>query len=107
MVVSQIGKVCGTIIFLLLHRKKQKFMKRVILSILIAITTLSTAMAQQKGKVSFVLLDSESKQAVIGAVIELYPTAKPDNKRYYTSNVDGSVKLPSLEYGEYTILATI
>lgn len=81
-------------------------MKRVILSILIAITTLSTAMAQQKGKVSFVLLDSESKQAVIGAVIELYPTAKPDNKRYYTSNVDGSVKLPSLEYGEYTILAT-
>ncbi|MBQ4503497.1 MAG: outer membrane beta-barrel protein [Alistipes sp.] len=81
-------------------------MKRVILSILIAITTLSTAMAQQKGKVSFVLLDSESKQAVIGAVIELYPTAKPDNKRYYTSNVDGSVNLPSLEYGEYTILAT-
>ena len=81
-------------------------MKRVILSILIAITTLSTAMAQQKGKVSFVLLDSESKQAVIGAVVELYPTAKPDNKRYYTSNVDGSVNLPSLEYGEYTILAT-
>jgi hypothetical protein len=63
-------------------------------------------MAQQKGKVSFVLLDSESKQAVIGAVVELYPTAKPDNKRYYTSNVDGSVNLPSLEYGEYTILAT-
>ena len=81
-------------------------MKRVILSILIAITTLSIAMAQQKGKVSFVLLDSESKQAVIGAVVELYPTAKPDNKRYYTSNVDGSVNLPSLEYGEYTILAT-
>ena len=81
-------------------------MKRVILSILIAITTLSTAMSQQKGKVSFVLLDSESKQAVIGAVVELYPTAKPDNKRYYTSNVDGSVNLPSLEYGEYTILAT-
>lgn len=81
-------------------------MRRVFLSIFVTILTITTAFAQQKGKVSFYLLDETSKQAVIGAVVEVYPTAKPDNKRYYTSNVDGSVNLPSLEYGEYTMLAT-
>ena len=81
-------------------------MKRVFLSIIVTILSLSSAFAQQKGKVTFVLLDEQSKQAVIGAVVEVYPTAKPDNKRYYTSNVDGSVAFPALEYGEYTFLAT-
>ena len=81
-------------------------MRRVFLSIFVTILTVTTVFAQQKGKVSFYLLDETSKQAVIGAVVEVYPTAKPDNKRYYTSNVDGSVNLPSLDYGEYTFLAT-
>ena len=81
-------------------------MKRVFLSIIVTILSLSSAFAQQKGKVTFVLLDEQSKQAVIGAVVEVYPTAKPENKRYYTSNVDGSVAFPALEYGEYTFLAT-
>ena len=81
-------------------------MRRVFLSIFVTILTVTTVFAQQKGKVSFYLIDENSKQAVIGAVVEVYPTAKPDNKRYYTSNVDGSVNLPSLEYGEYTFLAT-
>ena len=81
-------------------------MRRVFLSIFVTILTVTTAFAQQKGKVSFYLLDEQSKQAVIGAVVEVYPTAKPDNKRYYTSNVDGSVAFPSLDYGEYTFLAT-
>ena len=81
-------------------------MRRVFLSIFVTILTVTTVFAQQKGKVSFYLIDENSKQAVIGAVVEVYPTAKPDNKRYYTSNVDGSVAFPSLDYGEYTFLAT-
>ena len=81
-------------------------MRKISLFILAIFTTVATAFAQQKGKVSFVLVDAVSKQAVIGAVVEVYPTAKPENKRHYTSNVDGSVNLPSLEYGEYAILAT-
>ena len=62
--------------------------------------------AQSKGKVTFTLVDEVSKQAVIGAVVEVYPTATPDNKRYYTSNVDGTVTFPALSYGDYTMLAT-
>ena len=81
-------------------------MRKFLLLILAFFAAISTAFAQQKGKVSFMLVDSATKQAVIGAVVELYPTAKPTNKRYYTSNVDGSVSLPSLEYGEYTVVAT-
>jgi uncharacterized surface anchored protein len=81
-------------------------MRKFLLLIFTLLVTVSTAFAQQKGKVSLVLIDSASKQAVIGAVVELYPTAKPASKRYYTSNVDGSVSLPSLEYGEYTVVAT-
>ncbi|MBQ3209555.1 MAG: outer membrane beta-barrel protein [Alistipes sp.] len=81
-------------------------MRKFLLFVLTLCATVSTAFAQQKGKVNLVLVDSVTKQAVIGAVVELYPTAKPDSKRYYTSNVDGSVPLPSLAYGEYTIVAT-
>ena len=65
-----------------------------------------TASAQSKGKVTLTLIDENTKQAVIGAVVEVYPTATPDNKRYYTSNVDGTVTFPALNYGDYTMLAT-
>jgi hypothetical protein len=65
-----------------------------------------TASAQSKGKVTLTLIDENTKQAVIGAVVEVYPTATPDNKRYYTSNVDGTVNFPALNYGDYTMLAT-
>ena len=81
-------------------------MKRISLLIIALLATTVTAFAQQKGKVTFTLVDSATKQGVIGAVVELYPTAKPTDKRYYTSNVDGSVSLPPLNYGEYAILAT-
>ena len=80
-------------------------MKRILL-LFTLLATFTAAMAQSKGKVTFVLVDEASKQAVIGAVVEVYPTKTPDNKRYYTSNVDGTVTFPALNYGEYTMLAT-
>ena len=81
-------------------------MKRIFLSLVFTFALIVSATAQQKGKVSFMLVDSQSKQAVIGAVVEVYPTSKPTDKRYYTSNVDGSVALPSMNYGEYTFVAS-
>ncbi|MBQ7310885.1 MAG: outer membrane beta-barrel protein [Alistipes sp.] len=80
-------------------------MKRILL-LFTLLAAFTAAMAQSKGKVTFVLVDEASKQAVIGAVVEVYPTKTPDNKRYYTSNVDGTVTFPALSYGEYTMLAT-
>ena len=47
----------------------------------------------QTGKVSFSLIDSQTKQGVMGAVVEVYPTAKPDNKKYYTSGAEGYVSI--------------
>ena len=79
-------------------------MKKFILS-LIAIVFAVSAFAQS-GKVSFSLIDSQSKQGVMGAVVEVYPTAKPDNKKYYTSGANGYVSIPGLAYGNYTMLVT-
>ena len=60
----------------------------------------------QTGKVSFSLIDSQTKQGVMGAVVEVYPTAKPDNKKYYTSGAEGYVSISGLSYGSYTIVAS-
>ncbi|MBQ2023893.1 MAG: carboxypeptidase regulatory-like domain-containing protein, partial [Alistipes sp.] len=80
-------------------------MKKIITLFLAVILSVATLYAQS-GRVTMTLTDAVSKQPVIGAVIEVYPTAKPDNKKYYTSNVDGTVTFPSLAYGAYTMLAT-
>ena len=60
----------------------------------------------QSGKVTFSLIDGQTKQGVPGAVIEVYPTAKPDSKKYYTSGANGYVSIQGLSYGNYTMLIT-
>lgn len=72
--------------------------------IIAALLTVLTAAAQNRGKVTFALLDSESKQGVMGAVIEVYPTSKPDDKKYFTSGAGGQVSF-SVAYGDYTLVA--
>lgn len=79
-------------------------MKRLLL-VLIALMSLSAVFAQQRGKVTFSLLDAEKKTGVMGAVIEVYPTSKPDEKKYYTSGANGWVEFSSA-YGEYTLVAS-
>lgn len=81
-------------------------MKKIFILLLIIASTVVPSYAQQKGKVTMTLLDAQTKQSIIGAVVEVYPTARPDNKKYYTSNVDGSVTFPSLAYGKYTMQAS-
>ena len=54
-------------------------MKKLILT-LFAVAFAISAFAQS-GKVSFSLIDSATKQGMPGAVVEVYPTAKPDNKK--------------------------
>ena len=79
-------------------------MRRFLIAILLLGASFTAA--AQSGKVSFTLVDEQSSEAVIGAVIEVSPTANPDKRRHYTSNVDGSVNLPSLSYGEYKMTIT-
>ena len=79
-------------------------MKRFIVFIFM-IAFAATAFAQT-GKVSFSLIDSQTKQGVLGAVVEVYPTAKPNNKKYYTTGANGNVTIYGLAYGDYTMLIT-
>ena len=79
-------------------------MKRFIVFIFTLVFAVSTF--AQTGKVSFSLIDSQTKQGVMGAVVEVYPTAKPDNKKYYTSGANGYVSIQGLSYGSYTLVAT-
>ena len=69
-------------------------MKRFILFIFTMVFAISAF--AQTGKVSFSLIDSQTKQGVMGAVVEVYPTAKPDNKKYYTSGANGYVSIQGL-----------
>ena len=80
-------------------------MKRFILAIFTLAFAVS-AFAQTTGKLSFSLIDSETKQGVMGAVIEVFPTAKPNDKKYYTSGANGYVSIQGLAYGNYTMIAT-
>ena len=79
-------------------------MKRFI--VLIFTIALAVSAFAQTGKVSFSLIDSQTKQGVMGAVVEVYPTAKPNDKKYYTSGANGYVSISGLSYGNYTIVAT-
>ena len=60
----------------------------------------------QTGKVSFSLIDSQTKLGLPGAVVEVYPTAKPDSKKYYTTGANGYVSIQGLSYGNYTMVVT-
>ena len=60
----------------------------------------------QTGKITVNIIDSETKEAVQGAVVEISPVANPDNKKYYTSGYAGKVEITSLAYGEYKAVTT-
>ena len=62
--------------------------------------------AQQRGKVTATLVDAKSGAGVPGAVVEVAPAAKPDNKKYYTTGYGGKVEISNLAYGDYKMVVT-
>ena len=74
----------------------------------VLIFTISFALTAfaQSSKVTFSIIDSTNNQGLPGAVIEVYPTAKPERKSHYTSGAEGYVSIPSLANGDYTMVAT-
>ena len=79
-------------------------MKRILVFI-VALAFAFSAFAQS-GKVTFSVIDKGQQLGLPGAVVEVYPTAKPDNKKYYTSGANGYVSIQGLSYGNYTLVAT-
>jgi len=79
-------------------------MKRFI--VLLSMLVMAWSAMAQTGKVTLSLIDSQAKQGVMGAVVEIYPTATPDKKKYYTSGAEGYVAIQGLSYGSYTLVAS-
>ena len=75
-------------------------------AILALLTLISfTTIAQNRTNVSFCLLDEQTKQPLLGAVVEVAPTNEPSDKSYYTSGRGGYVEL-RVPSGNYTIVAS-
>ena len=62
--------------------------------------------AQQTGTIKGVIVDKTTKEPVIGAVIEMYNTSTPGDKKGYSSGMDGAVSMRGLAYGEYHLKIT-
>ena len=77
-------------------------MKKFLTTILF--TCLFVASYAQSGKVTMSVIDSQSKQAVIGAVVSIAPASKPDDAKHFTSGDNGKVVIPAQKYGDYKLV---
>ena len=66
----------------------------------------SCALYAQRGTVSATIVDGETGEAVIGAVVALSPAAKTDKVQHYTSGYQGSLVMQSVAYGEYKLVVS-
>lgn len=79
-------------------------MKKFLTTILF--TCLVVASYAQSGKVTMSVIDSQSKQAVIGAVVSIAPAAKLDDAKHFTTSDNGKVVIPAQKYGDYKLTIT-
>ncbi len=75
-------------------------MKRTLLTTLL--TLFAAAAFAQKG-VTATVVDADTGESVVGAVVTLTPVKTPEKKQYFTSAFKGAVSIPSLAYGEYSL----
>ena len=76
-------------------------MKRILLTTLL--TLFAAAAFAQKGGVTATVVDADTGESVVGAVLTLTPVKTPEKKQYFTSAFKGAVSIPSLAYGEYSL----
>ena len=79
-------------------------MRKLLTTILFA--CLAIASYAQSGKLSMTVIDAQSKQAVIGAVVSIAPKADPENSKHYTTGEAGKVAIPAQKYGDYILAIT-
>ena len=76
-------------------------MKRTLLTTLL--TLFAAAAFAQRGGVTATVVDADTGESVVGAVLTLTPVKTPEKKQYFTSAFKGAVSIPSLAYGEYSL----
>jgi len=79
-------------------------MKKLLLTTL-SICFAAAALAQQ-GVLTARLIDSETGEPVVGAVVTVASDKTPDKKKQNTSGYAGAVSVPSLPYGAYSLRIT-
>lgn len=77
-------------------------MKKCLLMIVAIFAFAATAMAQ-RGTVTATIVDAETGETIIGAVITATPEANPEKPTHTTSGYEGAVTLKSLPYGNYAL----
>ena len=76
-------------------------MKRLLLTTLL--TLFAAAALAQKGSVTATIVDAETGNSVVGAVLTVAPTKTPDKKQGFASGYRGAASISSLAYGEYAL----
>ncbi len=79
-------------------------MKRVLLTLLLLASVVATY--AQRSIVTAKVLDKDTGESVIGAVVTVAPVKNPDKKQMLTSGYKGMFSIPSIAYGEYTLTVT-
>ena len=72
-------------------------MKRILLTTLL--TLFAAAAIAQTGAVTATVIDADTRESVVGAVVTVIPDKNPDKKLYVTSAYKGVVSLPQVDYG--------
>ena len=76
-------------------------MKRLLMTTLL--TVVAAAVFAQKGTVTATIVDADTGNSVVGAVLTVSPTKSPDKKQGFASGYKGAASSPALAYGEYAL----
>lgn len=76
-------------------------MKHLLLTTLL--TLLAAGAFAQKGSITATIVDAETGNSVVGAVLTVAPTKSPEKKQGFASGYKGVASIPSLAYGEYAL----
>ena len=60
----------------------------------------------QSGKATVTIVDANSKEGIVGAVVELSPVANPEKTKQYVSGFAGKTSIATTKYGEYNVVIT-
>ncbi len=76
-------------------------MKRLLMTLVLLLT--AGAVVAQSGKVTAKVIDKETKDGVIGAIVEVVSVKKPNVRKHTTTGAGGAVSIGSLSAGSYEV----
>ncbi|MBR4995027.1 MAG: outer membrane beta-barrel protein [Alistipes sp.] len=80
-------------------------MKKLIFTTILLLTSIVT-FAQRAGQISLTIVDEKTKEPVIGAVLEMAPASNAEDKKHYTTDIDGKLTTPAKPYGKYNAIVS-